>query len=298
MADRSYRFLRRALAVGCLIAAAGLPAGPPVVRAAPADAAAADTPEPIILRVLQMNLCNSGRAGCYTGRAMTRAVEVIKAEAPDLVTLNEICEDDLSVLEYVFETVHTGRTVMAAFQAAGDRPSGEVTRCRNGQPYGVGLLTHVRTPDTPRAVYGGIHPTQDVVDPEERAWLCVNVEGALLACTTHLAATSYRVALAQCGHLLDTILPTISRSTGYEPTVLTGDLNLRADGDLGVRPCEQAGYQRIDDGRLQHIMATTDITLCCRRSVAMHGATDHPGLLATLSIDRGRPPTDPRIGHG
>ena len=58
--------------------------------------------------MLQLNLCNSGRAGCYTGRAMARAAEVISAEAPDLVTLNEICAGDLSALHGVFQTVHPG----------------------------------------------------------------------------------------------------------------------------------------------------------------------------------------------
>ncbi|MFG2049751.1 endonuclease/exonuclease/phosphatase family protein [Micromonospora sp. NPDC048935] len=188
MADRrSHRPLRRALAVGCLIAAAALPAGPPVTSSA-------DSTGPTILRVLQMNLCNSGRAGCFTGRSVHRAAEVISAEAPDLVTLNEICRDDVATLERVFATAHTGRRVVSAFQAAGDRPSGGDTRCRNGQPYGLGLLTRMRTTDTPPAVYRGIHPTQDLADPEERAWLCVDVDGVLLACTTHLANTGDGVA--------------------------------------------------------------------------------------------------------
>ncbi|MBM7495032.1 endonuclease/exonuclease/phosphatase family metal-dependent hydrolase [Micromonospora luteifusca] len=287
MADRSHRFLRRALAVCYLIAAACLPAGP-------SPTSSADTVEPTILRALQMNLCNSGRASCYTGQSLARAAEVISAEAPDLVTLNEICQDDVTALERVFATVHSGRTAVSAFQAARDRPSGGDTRCRNGQPYGVGLLTHVQTPDTPHAVYRGIHPTQDLADPEERPWLCVNVDSVLLACTTHLAATSYRVALAQCGHLLNTILPTIRRHGGYAPTVLSGDLNLRDGGYPDVRSCTPPDHQRIDDGALQHIIATFDIRLCCRKSLVMRGATDHPGLLATLSIDGsrpGRPPT-------
>ncbi|MGC4748199.1 endonuclease/exonuclease/phosphatase family protein [Micromonospora sp. DT201] len=292
MADRSYRLLRRALAVGCLLAAAGLPAEPPVTIS-PSVTSSAVTAEPTILRVLQMNLCNSGRASCYTGRSLATAAEVISAEAPDLVTLNEICQDDVAALERVFATVHTGRSAVSAFQAAGDRRSGADTRCRNGQPYGVGLLTHVQTPDTPHAVYRGIHPTQDLADPEERPWLCVNVDSVLLACTTHLAATDYHVALAQCSHFLDTILPTIRRHGGYAPTVLSGDLNLRDDGDPDVRSCTPPDHQRVDDGALQHIIATLDIKLCCRRSLVMRGATDHPGLLATLSIDGGRPGRPP-----
>jgi endonuclease/exonuclease/phosphatase family metal-dependent hydrolase len=289
VAARSFRFLRRTLAVGCLLAAAALPATPTV--AVPADVTAA--PEPTILRMLQMNLCNSGRAGCYTGRAMATAAEVIRAEAPDLVTLNEICADDVTALRDVFVTVHPGRTVVAVFQAAGDRPSGDDTRCRNGQRFGIGLLTHVETPDTPRTVYSGIHPTQDLADPEERAWLCVDVHGTLLACTTHLSASGYRVALTQCDHLLGTILPSISGAAGGEPTVLGGDLNLRAGHDPDVRSCTPPGHQRVDDGRLQHIMATADVTLCCRRVVPMHGVTDHPGLLTTLTIDRARPARPP-----
>ncbi|MEU7611596.1 endonuclease/exonuclease/phosphatase family protein [Micromonospora sp. NPDC049204] len=285
MADpRSHRLLRRALAVGCLLAAAALPAGPP-------PASPTDRTGPTVLRVLQMNLCNSGRAACFSGRSLHRATEVIGTEAPDLVTLNEICRDDVAVLERVFATVHTGRRVVSAFQAAGDRPSGGDTRCRNGQPYGVGLLTRARTSDTARAVYRGIHPTQDLADPEERAWLCVDVDAVLLACTTHLAATGYAVALAQCRHLLDTILPPIRRRSGYVPVLLSGDLNLRAGGDPDVRSCVPSGHQRIDDGARQHVVATTDVGLCCRRSVPMHGATDHPGLLATLRIDGGRPTT-------
>ncbi|MEU4554702.1 hypothetical protein EV382_1592 [Micromonospora violae] len=284
MVARPSRFLRRSLAVSCLLAAAVLPAAPPAT-----PIAARDAPQPTILRMLQMNLCNSGRAGCYTGRAMARAVEVITVEAPDLVTFNEICADDLPALHGAFQGIHPGRRVVAAFQAAGDRPSGDDTRCRNGQRFGIGLLTHVPTPTTPHTVYAGTHPIQDLADPEERAWLCVDIDGTLLACTTHLSATGYRVALTQCDHLLDTILPTISRTAGSRPTVLGGDLNLRAGHDPDVRSCTPPGHQRIGDDRLQHITATPDITLCCRALVPMHGATDHPGLLATLIIDRSRP---------
>ncbi|MER7893704.1 endonuclease/exonuclease/phosphatase family protein [Micromonospora sp. NPDC094482] len=244
--------------------------------------------------MLQTNLCNSGRAGCYTGRSVTEAAELIKAEAPDLVTLNEICQDDVAVLARALADVQSAGTVVSAFKAAGDRPTGDVTRCRNGQPYGIGLLTHLRAPEPRHSVHSGIHPTQDLVDPEERAWLCVHVPGRLHACTTHLAATSATVALAQCGHLLDTVIPAIRSRTGYAPTVLGGDLNLRGGGSPDVRSCMPPGYLRIDDGALQQIMATTDITICCGRSIGMHGTTDHPGLLATLTIRRQTSPVAAR----
>ncbi|WP_410814004.1 endonuclease/exonuclease/phosphatase family protein [Micromonospora sp. 067-2] len=237
-----------------------------------------------------MNLCNSGRAACYTGRSVAEAAEAIGAEKPDLVTLNEICQDDVTTLERAFAQVHTDDRAVSAFKAAGDRPSGAATRCRNGQPYGIGLLTHLAAARTRHTVHSGIYPMQDVTDPEERAWLCVDVPGVLHACTTHLAATSVTVALAQCAHLVDSVAPMMRRNTGYAPTVLLGDLNLRRGGTPDVRSCVPSGYLRIDDGALQHVMATTDARICCGRSVGMHGATDHPGLLATLTIGGGAPP--------
>ena len=52
----------------------------------------------LLLRVLQMNLCNSGKASCYTGRALAQAAVVIRAEEPDVVTLNEVCHNDIANL--------------------------------------------------------------------------------------------------------------------------------------------------------------------------------------------------------
>ncbi|MET8277978.1 endonuclease/exonuclease/phosphatase family protein [Micromonospora sp. NPDC005174] len=274
-ANGPFRAIRRALAVGCLVVVAGVPARP--VPASPA---------PTTLWVAQMNLCNSGRAACYTGRAVPRAAELIRTERPDLVTLNEICQDDVPTLEAVFATVHGRARVTSAFQAAGDRPSSADTRCRNGRAYGIGLLARLPTTASRYTVHSGIHPAQDLADPEERPWLCVHVEGGLNACTTHLAATSRSVALAQCGQLIDGILPAIRRRTGYAPTVLSGDLNLRP-GDVGT--CVPPGHPRVGDGAVQHIVASDDISLCCARSVDMDGATDHPALLATLVVGCARP---------
>lgn len=273
------RGVRRALAVAWLVAAAALPAGPSV----------AHTPGSTTLRVLQLNLCNSGRAGCYTGRSVAEAVEVIRAGTPGLVTLNEICQDDVAVLARAFADVHGRGSAVSAFAVAGDRPSGDATRCRNGQPYGIGLLLRLPAPDPAYTVHSGMHPTQDVADPEQRAWLCVHVAGTVHACTTHLAATSGTVALAQCRHLLDTVVPTIRRSAGYAPTVVGGDLNLRHGGSPDVRSCLPPGHRRIDDGAVQQIMATADVTIGARRSVDMRGATDHPGLLATVTVGPSRP---------
>jgi hypothetical protein len=247
------------LAVVCLLVVAALPAG-----SSTAGATGATT-----LRVLQMNLCNSGRAGCYTGRAVPEAVEVIAAETPDVVTVNEICRDDLPVLERALAAAHPRGTVRSAFQAAGDRPSRSVTRCRNGQPFGIGLLARLDTRDA---------------RPDVRAWLCLRVGDALHACTTHLANTSGTVALAQCAHLLGTVMPELRRGAGATSAVLGGDLNLSRGGAPDVRSCVPPDHVRVDDGARQQIVATHGLTICCHRAVGMRGSTDHPALLAVLTV--------------
>ena len=93
MAGWVYRMLRLSTVVGCSVAAfaavmATSGASEPVRERADAS-----------VRVLQMNLCDSGHAHCYTGRSVAEASEVIRAEVPDVVTVNEVCQDDVAALE-------------------------------------------------------------------------------------------------------------------------------------------------------------------------------------------------------
>ena len=112
------------------------------------------------VRVLQLNLCSSGIAACYTGRSTAEAAAVIRAETPDLVTLNEVCQDDVSTLQRALADVVPGGAVVSAFQAARDGRTGDAYRCRNGQQYGIGLVS--RWPSVPgSSAGGGIYPTQD-----------------------------------------------------------------------------------------------------------------------------------------
>ncbi|MCZ7436819.1 endonuclease/exonuclease/phosphatase family protein [Micromonospora sp. WMMC241] len=266
-----------------------------VVAGLPAGSSAAGGTGPGTLRILQMNLCNSGRAGCWTGRAVPRAAEVIAAEMPDVVTLNEVCRDDVDTLERALAAGTSGTRVVSAFQAAGDRPSGAATRCNNGQPYGIGLLARLDARGDRPEVHRGTYPAQDLADPEQRVWLCLHAAAVLHACTTHLANTDGAVALAQCGHLVGAVVPAIRRAGGYAPTVLGGDLNLRAGGAPDVRSCVPPDYRRVDDGARQQIMATSDVTICCHRAVDMRGSTDHPALLATLTVRGDGGPGGPAV---
>ena len=134
------------------------PDGPVTVRAVPGAS----------LRLLQMNLCGSGAAGCYTGRSVLEASAVIRAQAPDVVTVNEVCRDDVATLERTLAATgrerrgrvgvpggvgpaHRRRRCAAA--TAGRTASGWSPgwrRCRGGTPRSAGP-TRCRTSATPRS---------------------------------------------------------------------------------------------------------------------------------------------------
>jgi endonuclease/exonuclease/phosphatase family metal-dependent hydrolase len=282
MADRSGRKVWQCVAAGCCLvwaitSLAGATAESQTAR--PVE----DTRRPS-LRTLQLNLCNSGIAGCYTGRSVSAAVELIRTQRPDIVTLNEVCRDDVSVLERALSRPNRAEPVASAFKPALDRRAGGVVRCRNGQPYGVGLLARVRSSSHGYRSYGGVYPIQDAGDVERRIWLCVHSVGDFYACTTHLASTSAVIALAQCRYLLNTAIPGMRTEGGPDPMVLGADLNLSAGGLSDAKSCLPSGYVRADDGARQHVVGTPGFTVKSSRSISMHGTTDHPALLVDLAI--------------
>ncbi|MER7277152.1 endonuclease/exonuclease/phosphatase family protein [Dactylosporangium sp. NPDC000244] len=263
------RGARRIAAVLACVAAA-------VLGATPAPGEAARPP----LRVLQLNLCDSGFASCFTGRAVPVAAGELRAHRPDVVTLNEICAGDVEALGAVLAWVFPGDTIVRAFEPAGDRRSGGPFACVNGEEYGIGLLARVTGPRRATVIDGGLYPDQDVNDPEERAWVCVHARGAYQACTTHLANTVPAVAFAQCRYLFGTAIPGLHARAGYEPTVAAGDFNL-ADHAQGCVPGD--GYVRADDGSVQYVIATADHALTGTDALDLRQATDHPGLLVSLA---------------
>src|SRR3954471_14312830 len=101
---------------GC--AAGGAPSDPGSVSRPTAG------PGGTTVRVLQLNLCNSGRAECYSGgRAIDMAVALIGRDRPDVVSLNEVCRGDVDVLERPMSPSSSGAAVASAFAAAQDRPT-------------------------------------------------------------------------------------------------------------------------------------------------------------------------------
>ncbi len=269
MGAPAHRRARRLVGiVACLACAAASLTGAPAGNRQPRQP----------LRVLQMNLCNSGLAGCYTGRSVAQAAAVIRSEAPDVITLNEICENDVTDLAPALAETHRGGTVVHGFRAALHRRTGEVVRCVNDQPYGIGLLAYVPGPAREHQSFGGVYPMQNT-GGEHRVWLCLDASAAFYACTTHLANGSPSVALAQCIHLLSTAIPAMRAQGRANHTVIGGDLNL-SPGD--ALPCVPPGYQRVVDGSVQQIFATTDLVIDSSKTIDMGGATDHAGLFVAL----------------
>jgi hypothetical protein len=273
------------ISIGCLAGctadrAASDPTGMSRSHVGPADST---------VRVLQMNLCNSGRADCYSdGRAVSMAVALIQQVRPDMVSVNEVCRDDVHVLKRAMSATVPVRTVAAAFTPAQLAPTQEPVRCQNGQQFGDGVLVVVSSRPHVVRRYSGVYPAQDPRDPEERVWACIDPAARFIACTTHTDSASTTIALEQCRDLLNTVVPMISRRDGDDPVILGADLNLAARGSPSAQSCLPRGYQRADDQALQDVVVSPGMTLRSHSAIDMHGTTDHPGLLVDVVLSRDR----------
>jgi len=237
--------------------------------------------------VLQMNLCNSGRASCYSqGRAVSMAAALIHRHRPEIVSLNEACRDDVLVLKQAMSTAFPAGSVASAFKSAEDRPSRAPVRCQNGQEFGNGILAVV-----PSSAHGvrsssGVYPVQDLNDPEERAWVCLDLVTQFTACSTHTASTSATIALAQCQYVLNSTMPLMLRPDGSDPIILAGDLNLRTGGSPSPDSCLPRCYARTDDGGVQTVVVGPGLGIRSHSAIDTRGTTDHPALLVQVMLSR------------
>jgi hypothetical protein len=239
------------------------------------------------VRVLQMNLCNSGRAACYSGgRSVSMAVALIHQDRPEMVTLNEVCRDDVRVLKQAMSATFPAAAVASAFASARDRRTQAPVRCQNGQQFGDGVLVVVSSPVVGFRRFSGVYPAQDPQDPEERVWVCIDLAARFSACTTHTANTNRTIALDQCRYLLNSAVPRFSRRGGGGPIILGADLNLAARGSPSPQSCLPSGYQRTDDDALQDVVVSPGVGERSHSTIDMRGTTDHPGLLVEVVLSR------------
>lgn len=243
-------------------------------------------PGETVVRVLQMNLCNSGLADCYSGgRAVTMAAALIHRDRPDMVSLNEVCREDVEVLKRTMSATFQGADVASAFKSADDRRTQSPYRCENGQQFGDGVVAVVPSAAYGSRIHSGVYPVQDLNDPEERVWVCIDLAPQFAGCTTHTASTSTTVALAQCRYLLNSAVPTMRHGDDV-PIILGADLNLAAGGSPGPQSCLPRGYGRTDDGALQVVVVSPGDAVRSHSTIDMRGTTDHPGLLAEVVLSR------------
>jgi hypothetical protein len=252
---RFWWYRRMRSVIGVLLLVTGL------VFATPASAATT-------VKVLQLNICHSGVAGCYTGAdpVMTKAVAVIGSTKPQVLSVNEACSGDVPCLQ---SAMGPSQAVFVAAQTRADAP----VTCTNGQQYGNILIVVSALAGT--APSTGRYTAQDTSN-EMRVWACLPA-GGLSACTTHLSAKSGSVALAQCKELL-------TRAAALPgPTVVAGDMNLRYQGSPNVQDCNPTGFYRKGDGDVQHVFASTSLTFVSGTKLSMSGTTDHPAWLVTMT---------------
>ncbi|MEU4579694.1 hypothetical protein [Nonomuraea sp. NPDC023979] len=226
-----------------------------------ARAASAHAPAPY--SVLQMNLCNSGKAPCYSGgRSVLEGVELIEAKLPSLVTLNEVCENDVTFLR---DRLSVRGYAYSVFQPARNGDDSGPATCTNGQPYGIGMI--VRGEGS--IGYGGQYAAQ-VANAERRVYWCTDWLHQV-ACITHLTNMSTAVAGQQAHEILS-----IAQSNGADvgkKAIVAGDFNLNA---MIVPP----GFTSRGDGGVQKVI-THGWSSGSREIIEMYH-TDHPALFVRL----------------
>jgi len=197
--------------------------------------------------LLQMNLCLSGRAGCYSAdthdAVLNEATRVIDDHAPDAVTVNEACRRDVADLarrtgyELSFATVDYGGAPLSCIDP------------RGRGLFGIAVLTK----DEVRTSQHGAFTVR--ADPEERRWLCATTDADISVCTAHLStrrSSGERVDNdVQCRQLRHVLAQRAALGT----TLFGGDLN-RQDS------CAPAGMWTVRDTAasqspgLQHVYGT------------------------------------------
>jgi Endonuclease/Exonuclease/phosphatase family len=234
---------------------------------------AAATSTGTTITVLQLNICHGGLAvGCYRGdAAVVKAAEVVRLSKPHVLSVNEACSGDIDRL----------RPAMGAARAlfvAARNLDGTSVLCRGSdQQYGNIIMVATRFAGTTEE--SGMYDAQYRITDgtaEMRSWACLPA-GRLSACTTHLSADNAPTALAQCQDI-------VRRAAGYpRPTVIAGDFNLRDQGAPSMGDCDPSGFSRRDDGSVQHVYASDDLSFVTTAEIDMMDTTDHPGLLITVT---------------
>jgi hypothetical protein len=237
---------------------------------------------------LQLNLCNSGLANCYRGgRSVFEGGDLIFRLRPDIVTLNEICRDDLGqYLQPSLAEAWPGDWTYAAFMPAWNNSTNAPYRCADGNEFGNAVMGRIPAASYQGVeVWGGRYAAQDT-SAEHRTYVCAYAKGDHFGCATHLTHRSEPIAIAQCKALMFDAVPylkSISGSAGR--TVVGADFNLEYDtrDPENVQHCVPPGHTRKGDGDVQHVVFSNDVGFVSTGKYWLVYA-DHPGWLVRLNM--------------
>jgi hypothetical protein len=237
-----------------------------------AATAASERSVPALLTVLQMNLCNSGRAHCYqefnNGQSVDEAIQLIKTlNRPEVITFDEVCSGDPTKIA----------RVVPGYSSTFLPTEGKCQKLDDGQLYGIGLL--VRTNQgSPHQLVAGPYSSRNQDSTESRGRDCVEYR-SFDACVTHLS-TIASVAIRQCRELMRDA----ARYAQRKPTIIAGDLNLTYGGSPDVQSCVPKGFLRQGDGSVQHVITSIRGFEFVSAHVLPMAHTDHPALEVRLLL--------------
>jgi hypothetical protein len=176
--------------------------------------------------LMQMNLCLSGRAGCYGKVAYPAVVEEavarIRGARPDAVTFNEACRRDVArIARRTGYRLRFSRVIYGGRRLRCVRPGGRGL-------FGNAVLVKTAIESTDSRDFKG------QAGPERRRWLCVTTRVDVDVCTAHLNTRSpIEIAGndAQCAELGELL----ARRDAARTVIFGGDVNRR-------RPCAADGF--------------------------------------------------------
>jgi endonuclease/exonuclease/phosphatase family metal-dependent hydrolase len=224
-------------------------------------------------QILQMNLCLSGQAGCYSRTTHTsildEAAGQIADQDPEAVTLNEVCRADAAEL---------ARRTGYRMRFAGVRYGGTPLPCID--PRGRGLFGIAVLTKDPITTSQG-RPFAVQADPEERRWLCASTTGAITVCTAHLSTRQSTVEGAANDAECRELRGVLARHEEGGTTLFGGDVNRQSScapstmwAAHDTAATQSAGVQHVYGSRSLDEPSVT---------VAEATYTDHDFLLATAA---------------
>jgi endonuclease/exonuclease/phosphatase family metal-dependent hydrolase len=167
-------------------------------------------------RLMQMNLCLSGLAGCYTRvqypAGVKEAVARIRQAHPDAVTVNEACGGDVALIAR-----RTGYHLRFSWVNYHGQPLPCIHPSGRGL-FGDAVLTAaaIKSTDT--------HPFQAQAGPEQRQWLCVSTRVGVDVCTAHLASPETVEVAANAPECAE-LTALLARRAATRTVIFGGDVN-------------------------------------------------------------------------